>query len=165
MNKVINRHLRALTFDNLSLDYYRASLPIVQRIINSNEIPMKVTERLEHTKFLPDSFVLVHYRNGLPPTCFHTHWRGPMKVIKGFNSRYTPLYITTGKETDFHMSDMRPFVFDSAVIDSEDIARRDHMEYFIDEILEHRGNLKKKTEIEFLISWLCFSVDLGFSWK
>ena len=41
----------------------------------------------------------------------------------------------TGKETDFHVSDMRPFVFDSAVIDPTDIARRDH------KILEHRGNL------------------------
>ena len=227
MNKEINRHLRALTFDNLSLDNYRASLPFVQRIINSNysdrlkisasqmlfgnmlnldrgifvnipdtkseiplskhldsllsiqdnllkasatellrtdEIHMKDTERLEHTEFLPDSFVLVHYRTGLPPTRLHTHWRGPMKVIKGFNSRYTLLDLTTGKETDFHVSDMRPFVFDSAVTDPSDIARRDHMEYFIEEILEHRGNLKKKSEIEFLVSWLGFSVDCN-SWE
>ena len=151
------RHLRALTFDNLSLDNYRASLPFVQKIINSNysdrlkisasqmlfgnmlnldrgifvnipdtkseiplskhldsllsiqdnllkasakellrtdEIHMKDTERLEHAEFLPDSFVLVHYRIGLPPTRLQTHWRGPMKVIKGFNSRYTLLDLT-----------------------------------------------------------------------
>ena len=35
-NKEINRHLRALTFDNLSLVDYRKSLPFVQRILNSN---------------------------------------------------------------------------------------------------------------------------------
>ena len=35
-NKDINRHLRALTFDNLSLGDYRKSLPFVQRILNSN---------------------------------------------------------------------------------------------------------------------------------
>ena len=35
-NKKINRHLRALTFDNLSLGDYRKSLPFVQRILNSN---------------------------------------------------------------------------------------------------------------------------------
>ena len=34
--KEINRHLRALTFDNLSLVDYRKSLPFVQRILNSN---------------------------------------------------------------------------------------------------------------------------------
>ena len=85
-----------------------------------------------------------------------------MKVIKGFKSRYTLLDLTTGKETDFHVSDMRTFFFDSALTDPSDIARRDHMEYFIEEILEHRGNLKKKSEIEFLVSWLGFSVDCCF---
>ena len=35
-NKEINRHLRALTFDNLPLDNYKQSLPFVQRILNAN---------------------------------------------------------------------------------------------------------------------------------
>ena len=36
MNKEINRHLRALTYDNTSLENYAQSLPFVQRILNSN---------------------------------------------------------------------------------------------------------------------------------
>jgi hypothetical protein len=36
MNKEVNRHLRALTFDNLTLTDYSASLPFAQRILNSN---------------------------------------------------------------------------------------------------------------------------------
>jgi hypothetical protein len=36
MNKEINRHLRALTFENTSLKKYAESLPFVQRILNSN---------------------------------------------------------------------------------------------------------------------------------
>ena len=36
MNKEINRHLRALTFENNSLESYPQSLPFVQRNINSN---------------------------------------------------------------------------------------------------------------------------------
>ena len=35
-NKEINCHLRALTFDNLSLDNYEQSLPFVRRIFNAN---------------------------------------------------------------------------------------------------------------------------------
>ena len=35
-NKEIDRHLRALTFENLSLTDYKKSLPFVQRILNSN---------------------------------------------------------------------------------------------------------------------------------
>ena len=58
-----------------------------------------------------------------------------MKVIKGLNSRYTLLDLITGKEKDFHVSDMKPFVFDSAVVNPMDSARRDYMEYFIDKIM------------------------------
>ena len=36
MNKEINRHLRALAYDNTSLENYAQSLPFVQRILNSN---------------------------------------------------------------------------------------------------------------------------------
>jgi hypothetical protein len=36
MNKEINRHLRALTFENNSLKRYAESLPFVQKILNSN---------------------------------------------------------------------------------------------------------------------------------
>ena len=52
-----------------------------------------------------------------------------MRVIKGLNSRYTLLI--TGKEKDYHVSDMKPFVFDTAIVDPLDIARRDQMEFFM----------------------------------
>ena len=56
-----------------------------------------------------------------------------MRVIEGLNSRYTLLNLITGKEKDYHVSDKKPFVFDSALVDSHDIARRDQMELFIEE--------------------------------
>lgn len=36
VNKEINRHLRALTYENTSLENYKESLPFVQRILNAN---------------------------------------------------------------------------------------------------------------------------------
>ena len=54
-----------------------------------------------------------------------------MRVIKGLNSRYTLLDLITGKGKDNHVSDMKTFVLDSALVDPLDIARRDHMEFFI----------------------------------
>ena len=65
-----------------------------------------------------------------------------MRVIKGLNSRYTLLDIITGKEKDYHLSDMRPFVFDSALVDPVDIARRDQMEFF------NRENVRSSRKIE-----------------
>ena len=78
-----------------------------------------------HKVYLPNSYVLDHYRTGLLPTRLHRNWKGPMRVIKGLNSRYTLLDLITGKEKDYHVSDMKPFVFDSALVDPLDIARRD----------------------------------------
>ena len=69
-----------------------------------------------------------------------------MRVIKGLNSRYTLLDLITGKEKDYdyHVSDMKPFVFDSALVDPLDIARRDQMESFIEKISDHRGKLSHR---------------------
>ena len=62
------------------------------------------------------------------------------------------------------MLDMKPFVFDAALTDPLDVARCDNMEYFIDKILEHKSNLKKKTEIKFLVSWLGYAQEHN-SWE
>ena len=84
--------------------------------------------------------ILMLNRTGLPPTHLHTNWKGPMKVIKDLNSCYT-------QQTDFHVLDMKPFFLDFAVVDLLDIARRDYMEYFVDKILQHRGNPKKSSSM------------------
>ena len=65
-----------------------------------------------HKEYLPNSYVLIHYRTGLPPTRLHTNWKGPMRVVKGLDSRYTLLKTKRRK----------PFVFDSALVDPLDIA-------------------------------------------
>ena len=59
---------------------------------------------------------------------------------------------------------MKPFVFDSAIVDPVDVARRDYMEFFIEKILNHRGNLKLKTDIEFLVKWLGYD-ETHDSWE
>ena len=100
-------------------------------MLRTDLLHMTTKEQNIHKKYLPNSYVLVHYRTGLPPTRLRTNWKGPMRVIKGLNSRYTFLDLITGKEKDYHVSDMKPFVFDSALVDPLDIARRDQMEFFI----------------------------------
>ena len=35
-----------------------------------------------------------------------------------------------------------------------DVARRDNMKYFVDKILQYRGNPKKSSTMEFEVSWL-----------
>ena len=58
-----------------------------------------------------------------------------MEVIEGRDSRDKFLDLITLKEKEFHVSDMKPFVFDAALTDPLDVVRRDNMEFFIDKIL------------------------------
>ena len=96
-----------------------------EELLRTDLLHMTTKEENMHKEYLPNSYVLVHYRTGLPPTRLHTNWKGPMRVIKGLNSRYTLLNLISGKEKDYHVSDMKPFVFDSAIVDP----------------LDHRGEL------------------------
>ena len=102
-----------------------------EELLRTDLLHMTTKEQNMHKEYLPNSYVLVHYRTGLPPPRLHTNWKGPMRVVKGLNSRYTFLDLITGKEKDYHVSDMKPFVFDSAIVDPLDIARRDQMEFFM----------------------------------
>ena len=85
-----------------------------------------------------------------------------MRVIKGLNSRYTLLI--TGKEKDYHVSDMKPFVFDTAIVDPLDIARRDQMEFFIKKISDHRGELSHQKSLQFFVSWMGYDQSYD-SWE
>jgi hypothetical protein len=53
----------------------------------------------QHVEYPPNSYVLVHYRDGSPPSRLHTHWRGPLKVVSGENSRYILYDLITQKSS------------------------------------------------------------------
>ena len=58
-----------------------------------------------------------------------------MRVVKGKNSRYTLFDLITNKEKDYHISDMKPFIFNTDLVDPVDVARRDYMEFFIENLI------------------------------
>ena len=115
-------------------------------------------------EYLPNSYVSAHYRTGLPSTRLHTNCKGPMRVLKGLNSRYILLDLITGKEKDYHVSDMKTFIFDSAIVDPLDIARRDQMDFSIEIISDHRGKLSHRKSLEFFVSWMGYDESYD-SWK
>jgi hypothetical protein len=218
VNKEINRHIRSLTFETSSVDNYKATLPIVQRILNasysdhtnvsssqllfgnainldrglflpaierpvqdqplsvhmsqmlqfqdevmtkardifkrSDEIHMASFSKAKPTEFLAGSYVLVKYRTGKPPTRAHTFWRGPLKVISNDKSEYQLHDLVQNKTKPYHVSDMKPFVFDPLLTNPLDIARRDYLEFFVEKVLDMRGDPKRLQSLTFYIKWL-----------
>ena len=39
-----------------------------------------------------------------------------MRVVNSENSRYTLLYLITNKKKDYHVSDMKPFIFNADLV-------------------------------------------------
>ena len=84
-----------------------------------------------------------------------------MRIIKGLNSRYALLDLITSKENDYHASDMKPFVFDSAIVDPLDIARRDQIEFFIEKFPIIEENFRS---LQFFVSWMEYDQSYD-SWE
>ena len=216
VNKEVNRHLRAFTFDSANLESYKLCLPFVQRIINSavhsstgaspaallfgnqlnldrgilikfpetdetptsaskiiadmlliqkqlndNAVNRLMTADAQHlasnteseTVFENGSYVLALNPKG-PETRLHCKWLGPFKVLKSNRSEYTLLNLITKKTREVHASQLKTFRFDPAKTPPADIARRDYMEFFIENILSHKGDKKKPSTMTFLVKWL-----------
>ena len=135
-----------------------------KELLRTDLLHMTHKKQLQHTDYLSGSYVLVHYRTGQPPSRLHTFWRGPMRVISGSNSRFILYDLISHVEKEYHVSDIRPFLFDPLRTDPLDVARHDYMEFFVESILEHRGDIQRKTSLEFLVKWLGYS-DEHNSWN
>ena len=109
------------------------------------------------------SFVRVHYHSGSPPSRLHTSWRGPVRVVSGSHSRYTLYDLVSNKEKVYHVSDMKEFLYDTSVVDPLDVARRDHMEFFVESILDHR-TIQTRSSAQLLLKSLDYP-DSAKSWE
>jgi hypothetical protein len=72
------------------------------------------------------------------------------QVVSGSDSRYLLYDLITHKQKVYHVSDMKPLVYDPTVTTPLDLASRNYMEFFVEIIVDHRGNFKRKTDLEFL---------------
>jgi hypothetical protein len=91
--------------------------------------------------------------------------KGPLRVVKGSESAFTLLDLVTNKEKDYHVSELKPFLFDPVNTNPLDVARKDYLEFFIEAILKHsRNRNSKKTNLRFYIKWLGYDNDRN-SWE
>jgi hypothetical protein len=115
------------------------------------------------TIFETGSFVLVHRRDGLPSR-LHTLWLGPMKVLGHTGSEYRLLNLITMKEKLYHVQHMKSFKFNPHHTSPTDVARRDYLEFFVERILDHTGNTKRLSSLNFLVKWHTYD-DTHNSWE
>jgi len=117
---------------------------------------------LEQSPTDPDSFsigslVLVRHPTR-PPTKLHPKWQGPYKIIGATNNKYTLSALTSSKEITVHIERLKQYLQDPHIPDT-DVTTWDANEYLVDQILNHRGNVKKKSRMQFLVQWHGYDVS------
>ena len=127
--------------------------------------------------FAINSFVLVQYENEghRPPSKLHTQLRGPLQVKERvwneekqqFTDFFLLLNLVNNKLEQFHIKNMRPFLYDEAVTNPVEVALADTHAWIVDKILDHRGTLSLKApkfRLSFLVRWKGFG-DEANTWE
>ncbi len=129
---------------------------------NQLEHDHQILKRTPHedalTHFPVDSFVLVAYPSeGMhrgPPNKLMTNLKGPMRVVDKDGAIYHVRDLTTNKVESVHVSRLSLFHYDATRTSPADAAHADRQEFTIETILNHRGDKKKRSTLEFEVKWL-----------
>ena len=134
-------------------------------------------QRVPIMDFPVNSFVLVQYENEghRPPSKLHTQLRGPLQVKervwdegkKQFTDFFLLLNLVNNKLEQFHIKNMRPFLYDEAMTNPVEVALADTQAWIVDKIVDHKGKLHPttpKANLSFLVKWKGFGDDAN-TWE
>lgn len=122
----------------------------------------KVDKSAPITEYLIGSYVLVAYRESAwnkPPHKLLTKWRGPLRVVNNVGSTYSLQNLVTNKLEDVHVTQLVPFNYDPLVTDPRIVANKDFQAWDAQAILRHRGDPKRRKDLEFLVHWTGFAIE------
>jgi hypothetical protein len=88
------------------------------------------------TEFPIGDYVLLHHP-GERPEKMKTQPQGPYKVVKNDKSAFSIENLVDKKRVTVHITNLRPYYFDLAVIDPAIIAMHDNQEFVIEKVLNH----------------------------
>lgn len=77
-----------------------------------------------------------------------------MRVLSNIKSIHTLLDLVTNKITEYHVYDIKPFIFDPSWVNSIDASRHDYSKFFVEPMISMRGNPKRLTSLYFVIKWV-----------
>ena len=105
------------------------------------------------TEYPDNSYVLVEYVEK-PPSKLHPRLQGPFRLINHIGSRYSLQNLVTELISDYHISRLRPYLYDENLDESPvSVANRDEQLFPVETILEHTGNAKNRKELYFKVRW------------
>ena len=82
---------------------------------------------------------------------------GPYVVISQHKNDITCKHVTLNTRSVLHTSRVHPFF--GTLDEAKRISMVDKEEFIVEEILAHRGNIQRKTSLEFLVRWLGYELE------
>ena len=116
-----------------------------------------------YTDYPINSYVLYTAPTG-PSDKLELKHRGPYQVVNKLDSIYTIQDLVDGKFITTHINNLREFHYDPERTNPIDIAVQNRGEFFIDSILEHRGDRQRRSTMEFKVRWLGYGPEHD-SWE
>jgi hypothetical protein len=104
--------------------------------------------------FPPGQFVVATFPTNQSPRKFGTKVLGPFQVLSFKDEHYTVLDLLTDKPTEYHFTRLRIFNYaDYHHISPREIALLNSDEYDVEDILDHRGSPRYRSQLEFLVKF------------
>jgi hypothetical protein len=121
-------------------------------------------------EFPVGSYVLVEHVNNLrrgPRSKLLPFLKGPLKVVRVQQDRYTLLNLLTGKEKDYHARRLHEYHYDPQTLNPLLAACKDDGSiYPVESISRMRGNPGgRKDGLSFLVHWVGFETPTWEPWK
>jgi transposase InsO family protein len=93
------------------------------------------------------------------------YFLGPYEVLsKKDANTYILKDVVQDKTIKRHVTNLRPFYFDIQYTNPRDVATIDKCEFVVEKILDHKGDFKAKSTLEFLVKWKGYA-DEDNSWE
>jgi len=166
------RHLPLSNWMEKMLNQQSIAVGVATEHLNDHKsIHVAKSDGQDLSVFSVGSYVLVtqgtNFRKG-PTNKLLPFNKGPLLVEQYLGEdKYLLRNLVTGRAKAYFAQVMIPFVFDPTIHNPTAIAGTDVGAFIVERIVSMRGNVKKKTSLEFKIHWLGLddSEDTYESWK
>jgi hypothetical protein len=118
---------------------------------------MASSDEVHETVYADNSYVLLDYPTGQPPSKLNTKHRGPLQVLSHQNGTYNLCDLVNGKVVTSHVSRLRPWLGNS---DPTAAALKDSGAYLVESIVAHRGNhTRNRCTLFFHVKWVGYDLS------
>jgi hypothetical protein len=130
-----------------------ASGSLLEHVAKLTKAQHTLIEVARNNQLASDSHHMSRHKMQMPKA-------GPYIVVSVLGDKYSIQDLLTHKVMNTHASNLSEFRYDpTSGLNSTEVAARNAGEFFIDKIVDHSGNVRRRSEITFRVRWKGYTLD------